>query len=155
MCPCPHVQPIFRGFDNIIICTPKVLTRKHFNLVFIYPNPSLTSRMQKKNAHLQETLAKMEQEHQLAITKLQQTHDERIAKMREHYVDFTHSILTLKDSTPGSSSSTSGSNTSSATSSNSSSGGGTGTSGSSGSSSSGSGSSKSKYVDKKRLYSRS
>ena len=60
--------------------------------------------MQKKNAHLQETLAKMEQEHQLAITKLQQTHDERIAKMREHYVDFTHSILTLKDSTPGSSS---------------------------------------------------
>ena len=95
----------------------------------------------------------MEQDHQLAITKMQQTHDERIAKMREHYVDFTHSILTLKDSTPGSTSASgsSGSNTSSATSSNSSSGGGTSTS--SGSSSSGSGSSKSKQVDKQQLYS--
>ena len=89
------------------------------------------SRMQKKNAHLQETLALMEQDHQLAITKLQQTHDERIAKMREHYVDFTHSILTLKDSTP-SSSSTGASNSSA----NSGSGGGA--------SSSGSGTSKSK-----------
>ena len=45
----------------------------------------------------------VEQDHQLAINKMQQTHDDRIAKMREHYVDFTHSILTLKDSTPSSS----------------------------------------------------
>ena len=98
--------------------------------------------MQKKNAHLQETLAEKEQEHHLEITKLQQTYEERIAKMREHYVDFTHSILTLKDSTPGSSSSSSGNTSSAATSSNSS--GGSGTSASSGASSSGSGSSKSK-----------
>lgn len=67
-----------------------------------------THRMQKKNAHLQETIALMEQEHQLAISKMQQTHDDRIAKMREHYVDFTHSILTLKDSTPNSASNQTG-----------------------------------------------
>ena len=71
------------------------------------PSPSSLSlsphlRLQKKNAHLQETLAMVEQDHQLAINKMQQTHDDRIAKMREHYVDFTHSILTLKDSTPSS-----------------------------------------------------
>ena len=103
--------------------------------------------MQKKNAHLQETLAKMEKEHQLAITKMQQTHDERIAKMREHYVDFTHSILTLKDSTPGSSSGNNSSTSSTGSSSNSS-GGGAGSNANSGASSGGSSTSKSKYVDR-------
>ena len=87
----------------------------------------------------------MEQEHKQEIAKLQQTHDERRAKMREHYVDFTHSILTLKDSTPGSTSGGGGSNTSSATTSSSGAGGGASASGG-GASSGGSGSSKSKYV---------
>ena len=114
------------------------------HLISIYSK----SRMQKKNAHLQETLAKVEQEHQLAITKMQQTHDERIAKMREHYVDFTHSILTLKDSTPGSSSS--GGNTGSVATGNSSigGGGGSGVTGTNANSGASSGSSKSKYVKK-------
>ena len=53
--------------------------------------------LQKQNDHLLDELSRQEQDHQLAMEKLQQHYEDRVAKMREQYVGFTASLLSMKD----------------------------------------------------------